>query len=164
MHWIYYALTFRKVRKPITISDYYDELERLKKLDFRILDVNFEDTKGLHVHCVLGVNHEEDAFLKQRGWNYKLVPIYYHRGWLKYATKDLSQDIENKYKMLELYESASEQARKLDQPPEEEEHEDVEKEIQPPTRVSCLPQSDGSQSDDDCYKKFKKRVKNLRLV
>lgn len=155
----YYALTFRKVRKPVTLSDYEDEIKRLKDLGFQILDVNYEETRGLHVHCVLVTDNEADAFLKQRGWNYKLVPIYYHKGWIKYATKDLSSDIYNKYKMLELYENEADRVRQLDGPPEEE-----EKELQPPIHMSCLPQSDDDQSDDSCYKKFKKNIKKLRLV
>jgi len=71
-----------------------------------IYNVNYEDTKGLHVHCII----ESDAFVDLKaiipphGWNYKVVPLYNRVGWIKYSEKDKDKGVMQNCINEELYE------------------------------------------------------------
>lgn len=96
---INYAVTLRKTRKPIWLSDYE---ERLK--DFPgTSNLNYEEDRGLHVHFVITVEDPlEYSALVRRGWNVQFKKIYDYDGWQEYSEKKKSNDIYRKYQLEEL--------------------------------------------------------------
>lgn len=86
-----YAITLKKTRKPILLSDYEVYLKWLTDKGYKVEDIHYETTKGLHCHFILDSPAEvcyshlkRDKF----GWNIKHVPIYYRKGWEEYIRKD----------------------------------------------------------------------------
>jgi len=105
------ALTLRKTRKPITLSDYVTYIKWLNDNDYIVGNVHYEDTKGLHLHGV--ISHKRGIPILQKnlkrdkyGWNVYLVPLYKPEGWANYCKKDEGQDIETQYKQKEIYDNA----------------------------------------------------------
>lgn len=99
-----YAVTVRKTRKPMIIDSYFDYLDALSD-HCTILNVNFEETRGLHVHFTCESNRPmvySDFIFTKYGWNVKFVPIYNLHGWFKYCRKDahlyVSKQMRAKYK------------------------------------------------------------------
>lgn len=91
-----YAITSKKTRQPITKQHYLDYLDALSD-DGRVCNVNFETTRGLHVHFVLETTkplRQSQLYKTQYGWNHKSVPIYNEKGWRKYCRKDHEDNIE----------------------------------------------------------------------
>jgi len=88
------ALTLRKTRKPVTLP-YYKEQLKLIGQHVDIYNVNYEDTKGLHVHCIIESDEFVDlkAIIPPHGWNYKVVPLYNRVGWIKYSEKDKDKHV-----------------------------------------------------------------------
>ena len=88
-----YAVTTRKTRKPVTKQHYYDYLDKISDLG-EIGNVNFETTRGTHVHFILStktrLNYNQLRPTK-RGWNAKAVPIHDRAGWISYIRKDRYQ-------------------------------------------------------------------------
>lgn len=167
----YYALTLRKTRKPILLSDYTRELDYLKDLGYDVKDVNYEDTKGLHIHCVIcsdsAISYDDKRF-KRRGWNYYFKPIFYHKGWIKYATKDISKSIFEKYQQeeLELFAPPDWRPNMEDEPPEASGAAPPhgKERAESPTYALDLSDLDDSISMDSSYKRFLKRIKKCRIV
>lgn len=167
----YYALTLRKTRKPILLSDYTRELDYLKDLGYDVKDVNYEDTKGLHVHCVVrsdSVIVYDDKKFKRRGWNYYFKPIFYHKGWIKYATKDISKDIFLRYQQeeLELF-APPDWHLSLETEPSEASGDALPHVLERAESPTCYPdkqENDDSASMDSSYKRFLKRIKKCRIV
>ncbi len=88
-----YAITMKKTRKPVTKQHYFDYLDKIKDLG-DIGNVNFETTRGLHVHFILKTKtrlNYQKLRPTRRGWNAKAVPIYDERGWIQYVRKDRYQ-------------------------------------------------------------------------
>lgn len=107
-----YALTLKKTRKPILLTDYEDYLTWLQDRGYKVTEVNYEDTKGLHVHFILSAPAELIYGQLKRdpyGWSIRFVPIYNRTGWMKYITKDTNRDVYNLYmkKELEAYDPRS---------------------------------------------------------
>lgn len=96
-----YAVTVKKVRKPISIAHYTDYLSWLSQFG-EIGNVNFETTRGLHVHfefMAKKIFQRRDWYeYEKHGWNVRAVPVYFRHGWTKYSEKDshLSDSKENK--------------------------------------------------------------------
>lgn len=99
----YYACTFRKVRKPFTLSLLEEELAKVKG---KVLDPHYEDTKGLHVHFILESEDPERPIYRKRGWYFYAVPIWYTNGWIRYMSKDDSDDVYTRHQQIELHENA----------------------------------------------------------
>jgi len=94
----YYALTIKKTRLSPLRSDYEEYFKYLEEAwDYHIGCVNFETTKGLHVHCLLRssvplLKKDPSLYRDQHGWNILCVPIFYEKGWIAYSTKDQVKD------------------------------------------------------------------------
>lgn len=102
-----YALTVKKTRNPKNISQYYDYLTWLGTKGIKHSDLHFEDTRGLHFHCIISSEDKiqySDLKRDQYGWNFKMVPLYNEQGWVKYSSKDSSKGIETQHKLEELNE------------------------------------------------------------
>lgn len=169
----YYALTLRKTRKPIKLSDYEQHIKELTEKRLEVLDVNYEDTKGLHLHCVIASPHELNYNnFKSRGWNYLFKPIFYHRGWIKYCTKDMSKEIYLRYQQEELelfappdwrpnqWSEESEQGSEAPRPVVG--HETPDKRVPNPSPDS--PNTSSDQSTDSHYRRCVKRIKRCKIV
>lgn len=94
-----YAMTIRKTRKPIMLSDYEIYLQWLSDQGFLVTEVHFEDTKGLHCHFILdspAVLCYSDLKRDKYGWNIDFVPIYNCTGWMSYITKDKNKKVYHK--------------------------------------------------------------------
>lgn len=88
-----YAITARKTNKPILREHYYDYLDKLTDLG-EIGNVNFETTKGIHLHFLIKTKNKvpfSDFRPSKRGWNVKAIPIYNKRNWIAYTRKDRYQ-------------------------------------------------------------------------
>jgi hypothetical protein len=107
-----YAITTRKTRQPITKQHYEDYLSHLGDIDrhnyydkasMKVIrkgglgdvgNVNYEETKGLHVHYILKTDHpitSDNLYYyspSKHGWNHKAVPIFNRSGWISYCEKD----------------------------------------------------------------------------
>lgn len=97
-----YAVTSKKTRQPVTQQHYLDYLDSLKD-EYAIYNVNFETTRGLHVHYMLTSHTKldfKDLYKTKYGWNHKAVPIYNRTGWESYIRKDyeLERSTANIYK------------------------------------------------------------------
>lgn len=102
-----YALTVKKTRKPITLALYEDYLTWLSK-KVHVGNVNYEDTRGLHIHLVIQSEEEfpyNELKMEKYGWSYKMVPIYNHDGWIHYIEKDTKKDIKLEHMLQELHEN-----------------------------------------------------------
>lgn len=102
-----YALTIKKTRKPITLDLYEDYLSWLSG-KCEVANINYEDTRGLHVHCVIRTSDEfqfSDLKIVPHGWSFKMVPIYNLAGWIKYSEKDADKRVESQLELQELYEN-----------------------------------------------------------
>lgn len=106
-----YAITMRKTRKPITKQHYLDYLNYCTDLG-DVGNVNFEQTKGMHIHFMLKtkktINYNKLRPTK-RGWNCKVVPIFNKRGWIKYCKKDNANNEELNKEVHKQYENAEEE-------------------------------------------------------
>lgn len=107
-----FAMTAKKTRQPITAEHYLDYLDYCTDLG-KVGNVNFETTRGLHIHFILEVKDKLD-FKKLKptkyGWNVKAVPIYNPKGWNKYSRKDHRQNktYNNLVKKYQLQDSDTE--------------------------------------------------------
>lgn len=91
-----YAMTAKKTRKPISSQHYLDYLDYCSDLG-KVGNVNFEDTRGLHIHFVLDTKDKLDyrkLTPTKYGWNIKAVPIYNPKGWKLYCRKDYEKNKE----------------------------------------------------------------------
>ncbi len=99
------ALTLRKTRDPVFLSDYEAYFIRLRLKGYVIDNINYEDSKGLHVHCVLSHPRQDVIYanvkLEAHGWSVRLKRIYNMKGWLHYLTKSDTNRIYAKHKALE---------------------------------------------------------------
>lgn len=85
-----YAITAKKTRRPCTRTHYLDYLDYLSDHG-KIGNVNFEITRGLHIHFIIKCDKRLDYNLlkpTKKGWNTKAVPVYARKGWIKYSRKD----------------------------------------------------------------------------
>lgn len=90
---MYYALTIKKTRGVPTEKDYEEYFSWLIAQGYQIWEVNYETTRGLHVHCILEcaerIPHFKKALYRDNfGWNLHAVPIFHRRGWVRYSEKD----------------------------------------------------------------------------
>lgn len=102
-----YALTVKKTRKPITLDLYEDYLTWLAT-KAEVSNINYEDTRGLHVHCLITAPDDfqyNDLKILPFGWSFKMVPIYDLMGWLSYSEKDRNKHVRENLIMEELHEN-----------------------------------------------------------
>lgn len=87
---MHYAITAKKTRGVISKIHYEDYLGYISDLG-SVGNVNYETTRGLHLHFVLLTKDKLDySKLKptKYGWNIKAVPIYDMDKWISYIQKD----------------------------------------------------------------------------
>lgn len=85
-----YAVTAKKTRSPISEQHYIDFLNYITDLG-EVGNVNYETTRGLHVHFVLKTKTRLDYNkLKptRYGWSVRAVPVYDINRWIQYCEKD----------------------------------------------------------------------------
>ncbi len=88
-----YAVTCKKVRKPISKEHYSDYLSYLSDYG-SIGNVNYEKTRGLHIHFILKTENTLDYKVlkpEKHGWSVRAVPIYNLFNWISYIQKDRIQ-------------------------------------------------------------------------
>jgi len=90
-----YAFTLRKTKlvdlhEPKLLRIHYGEhLTLFEQLGCTIIDHEYEEKGGLHVHGI--INIPRDFFIKRlryRGWNLDVKVIYDEVGWLSYIRKE----------------------------------------------------------------------------
>lgn len=103
-----YAITLKKTRGVPRVSDYEDYLAWLRENSFEVMNVNYEVTRGLHIHFVLSSEEEGYPNIKKEphGWHIKCVPIWDRDGWVAYSEKDKSKDLKIQQILTELHEEA----------------------------------------------------------
>lgn len=89
-----YAITVKKTRNPIEITDYINYLDYLKDM-YMVYNVNIETTRGYHLHFIISTSNLDykSLYPAKYGWNVKAVPIFFKDGWVKYCEKDLRQNL-----------------------------------------------------------------------
>ena len=88
-----YAITSVKTRNPKSREHYIDYLNALTD-DGVVSNVNFETTRGLHIHYILTTTYElkpHHLYKTKHGWNHKIVPIFNKAGWVRYSEKDINK-------------------------------------------------------------------------
>lgn len=85
----YYAITAKKTRKPVSQEHYENYLSYCTDLG-EVGNVNYERTRGLHIHFIIKTERLDYKRLKptKYGWSVKAVPIYNYQGWIQYIEKD----------------------------------------------------------------------------
>lgn len=136
-----YAVTVKKTRGKPTPSDYAQYLQWLEEKGFLVGNVNFEMTRGLHIHFVIkSVNKlkEKDPSLyrDRYGWNILAKKCYSLSGWLRYSEKDMKKpevmnlmgELAEEKDMREAFDQAPEYfaQRNPYDPPDEESEEIIE--------------------------------------
>jgi len=108
-----YALTIKKTRGTPCISDYEQYLSFLMGKGFEIYNVNYELTRGLHCPLLIKTNwklapKDPSLYRDRYGYNILAVPIFFKKGWIRYAEKDKYKleviSIKERQMMHELYE------------------------------------------------------------
>lgn len=92
-----YAVTVRKTRGVVTRSHYEGYLSWLSQRGI-IGNVNYESTRGLHVHFLIDAWQrldKRDFLYEPRGWSIRHVPIWDRKGWVKYCEKDKPKFIDD---------------------------------------------------------------------
>lgn len=111
-----YAITVKKTRKPILREHYLDYLDKLSDTG-EIGNVNFETTKGMHIHFIIktkGTLDYSKLYPTKYGWNAKAVSLFNRGGWIRYCRKD--QSINQEINTPKVYPEDSEEYIDKDDP------------------------------------------------
>lgn len=117
----HYAITVKKTRGKPEVADYESYLSWLGERVV-VYDVNYEFTRGLHIHFIIDTRHKlqrKDASLyrDRYGWNILAVPIYNIEGWERYIHKDShTEDVKNIKRQKQMEELHSLDPRVHDSP------------------------------------------------
>jgi len=113
----YYALTIKKTRQPIFLTDYMPSVSLLKKhigkINDQYCEIHFENTKGLHYHAYISTKRKCSTqslykVLKMGwGWRFECEECRNKDAWLQYIRKDhkKEEDLIFDEKMKEVYDS-----------------------------------------------------------
>lgn len=111
---ISYALTVKKTRGKPTQEDYQSYLDWLVDKGYEVANVNYEFTKGLHIHFSIWTEDnlkikDPRLYRDKYGWNIYCIPQYSY-GWNVYIKKDSKTPevahLRHQMKLQELHEAA----------------------------------------------------------
>jgi len=94
-----YAVTVKKTRGPIVMGHYVDYLAWLAQRGL-ILNLNFEDTRGLHCHFMFDSKTymtAQDWKYEKYGWSIRATKLWDETVWNRYCMKDAHKPLNKAY-------------------------------------------------------------------
>ncbi len=101
-----YAVTLKQTRRVPTVCSYESYLTFLRSQGYVCTNVNYEETRGLHIHFIVQSEGYPDLKMENHGWHIKCAEVWDLDGWISYSEKDKKESIRAKHIQEELHEMA----------------------------------------------------------